>query len=388
MIELRGVSWDHPRGHNPMVATAEAYMREHPDVQIVWETRSLQAFADYPIKRLAETYDLMVIDHPHVGIAADDGCLLPLDECLDAAFLDEQATNSVGPSHRSYFYNGHQWTLATDAAAQVSAYRADVLHQIGATIPRTWDDVLALANIRRDQPYGRVAMPMIPVDAISAFSSLCASAGEPPFADDEIAVSRQTGRYALETLRALRAAAHPESLTWNPPRTLDRMSTTDEVAYVPLLFGYSNYSRAGFRPNLVRFIDVPRTGDGGPRGAILGGAGVAVSSGSHQKEAACAYAAYVASPDIQRGIYFDADGQPGHRTAWTDEHTNAVANDFFRDTLATLDNAYLRPRYAGFIEVQDRAGEIIHAFLRADADVETTLDQIDELYRGSKRQRG
>jgi multiple sugar transport system substrate-binding protein len=385
MIELRGVSWDHPRGHNPMVATAEAYMREHPDVQIAWDTRSLQDFADYPIVRLAERYDLMVIDHPHVGIAADDGCLVPLDEYLDASFLAEQAANSVGPSHESYFYAGHQWTLATDAAAQVSAYRADVLHQIGATVPRTWDDVLALANIRRDQPYGRVAMPMIPVDCISAFCSLCANAGELPYLTDEVAVSRPVGRYALETLRALREAAHSESLTWNPPRTLDRMSTTDEIAYVPLLFGYSNYSRAGFRPHLVRFIDVPATGEGGPRGAILGGAGVAVSSRSRQIDAACAYAAYVASPEVQRGIYFDADGQPGHRTAWTDDRTNAVAHDFFRDTLATLDGSYLRPRYAGYIDVQDRAGEIIHEFLRTEADVNAALDALDELYRQSKR---
>ena len=383
MIELRGVSWDHPRGHNPMVATAAAYMRDHPEVRIAWDTRSLQDFADYPIVRLAETYDLMVIDHPHVGIAAADGCLLPLDEYLDAAFLADQAANSVGPSHHSYFWAGHQWTLATDAAAQVSAYRSDILLQIGAAIPRRWDDVLALANIRRDQPYGKIAMPMIPVDAICAFCSLCANAGEPPFVGDEIAVSRPTGRYALETLRALREAAHPESPTWNPFRTLDRMSTTDEIAYVPLLFGYSNYSRAGFRPNLVRFFDVPGTGDGGPRGAILGGAGVAVSSRSQQKEAAYAYAAFVASPDVQRGIYFDADGQPGHRSAWTDDRTNEVAHDFFRDTLATLDNAYLRPRYAGYIEVQAQAGVLVHAFLQGAGDVERTLDAIDALYRSS-----
>ena len=54
MITLTGVSWDHPRGHDPMVATAEAYTRSHPDVQIIWETRSLKDFGDYPVERLAE----------------------------------------------------------------------------------------------------------------------------------------------------------------------------------------------------------------------------------------------------------------------------------------------------------------------------------------------
>ena len=109
-----------------MVATAEAYASVQPEVRIVWDTRSLQAFADFPVQKLAESYDLLVIDHPFVGFAAADGCLL-LDEHIDAAVLTDQAANSVGPSHRSYIYGGHQWALATDAAGHVSAYRPDLL---------------------------------------------------------------------------------------------------------------------------------------------------------------------------------------------------------------------------------------------------------------------
>ncbi|MGH8575024.1 MAG: extracellular solute-binding protein, partial [Gammaproteobacteria bacterium] len=58
-VELRGVSWDHPRGHDCMVATAEAYRAVAPDVRVVWETRSLQDFADFPVQKLAEVYDLL-----------------------------------------------------------------------------------------------------------------------------------------------------------------------------------------------------------------------------------------------------------------------------------------------------------------------------------------
>src|ERR687898_87466 len=112
-VELRGISWDHPRGHDCMVATAEAYAAVKPDVRIVWETRSLQDFADFPVQKLAETYDLLVIDHPFVGFAAADGCLLPLDEHIDAGVIADQATHSVGPSHQSYLYSGHQWPLDT-----------------------------------------------------------------------------------------------------------------------------------------------------------------------------------------------------------------------------------------------------------------------------------
>src|SRR5215204_5408549 len=228
-VGLRGISWDHPRGHDCMVATAEAYAAVQPDGRIVWATRSLQDFADFPVQRLAETYDLLVIDHPFVGFAAADGCLLPLDEHIDAAVLADQAAHSVGPSHRSYLYGGHQWALATDAAGHVAAYRPDLLAEIGG-LPRTWDDVLAVAEARRNQERARVATPLIPIDALMSFCSTCAATDDPPYAQPDRVVSRPTGRQVLGMLKALKETSHPASPSHNPPRLLDLMSTTDEIA--------------------------------------------------------------------------------------------------------------------------------------------------------------
>ena len=45
MIELRGSSWDHERGHAPMVATAAEYERiTGGAVRVGWEPRSLKDF--------------------------------------------------------------------------------------------------------------------------------------------------------------------------------------------------------------------------------------------------------------------------------------------------------------------------------------------------------
>jgi multiple sugar transport system substrate-binding protein len=165
---------------------------------------------------------------------------------------------------------------------------------------------------------------------------------------------------------------------------LDLMSTTDEIAYIPLLFGYSNYARPGFRPSLIRFTGVPTIDGGESRGGILGGAGVAISASTKHPGAAAAYAAYVASPDVQRGVYFTAGGQPGHRTAWLDDAVNAASSDFFRDTLDALDRAYLRPRYLGYMEVQERSGELIHDWLNEGESADDLLDRLDDLYRKSE----
>jgi len=218
-----------------------------------------------------------------------------------------------------------------------------------------------------------------------AFCSICASYGEEPYAGDDVVVSRAMGRHALGLLGRLRDAIHPESLTWNPIRCYDRMSTSDEIAYVPLAFGYSNYARAGFRPNLVKFTNVPRAADGVARGGILGGVGTTVSALSKQPEAALAYAQYIASAEVQSGVFFQGGGQPGHRAAWLSPEVNAASSNFFLDTLETLDNGFLRPRYNGFIHVQDNSFLISHTFLTGERTADETLDALDDLYRGSRR---
>src|SRR5262249_29253730 len=148
----------------------------------------------------------------------------------------------------------------------------------------------------------------------------------------------------LELLARLTEASPAEAFAWNPILLLDHMAGHDDIAYCPILFGYSNYSRPGFPDNLVRFAPVPSAGLG-PRGGVIGGAGLGISSRCKQLDAARAYAEYVASPEIQRTLYVEAGGQPGHRVAWADPHVNELATSYFADTLPGLDAGYLRPRY-------------------------------------------
>ena len=99
--------------------------------------------------------------------------------------------------------------------------------------------------------------------------------------------------------------------------------------------------------------------DGSVLRSTLGGAGLAISKYTHEPTAAAAYAKLVASESIQCGIYFESGGQPGFRKAWTNETVNQRSGAFFAKTLETLDAAYLRPRFDGYLTFQDEASEVL-----------------------------
>ena len=372
------MTWNHSRGYTPMVATAQRFCEMKPTVppiEITWDKRSLQEFADQPIDKLAKEYDLLVIDHPWAGFAAASGVLVALDEHLPAEYLADQARNSVGKSHESYQWGGHQWALAIDAATPVSAYRADLMERAGASIPKTWDEMIAMGR------KGLVCCPSIPLDTFCNFVNLCASAGAVLFPDDDHAVGRSAGRVALECLRELASVVDTRFYQNNPIRTLEIMSREDAWAYCPFTYGYSNYARSGHAKHVVRFGGVVEIVRGYAPATMLGGTGLAISAQCKQIGVAVEYAKYVASPEVQRGIYVQSGGQPGHRAAWLDGAANAASSNYFRDTLPTLDRAILRPRYNGFLKFQDAAGDPIWHYLREGGNVDAVLDELDRLYR-------
>jgi multiple sugar transport system substrate-binding protein len=379
MIELRGITWQHTRGYLPMVATAQRFQELHPDVRIHWEMRSLQSFADQSISQLAETFDFLVIDHPFSGRAARGDVLLPLDEVLEHGVLEDQKLKAVGLSYESYRYGGHLWALPTDTAAPVSGARVDLLVKKDLQKPGTWLELLELAG------QGLVVIPAIPIDSLMNFYMLCVGLGEEPFQERNIVVSHSTGARALEMLHSLISLCDAKCLERNPIATWELMSSTDKAAYCPFAYGYSNYSRPGYARSPINFGSLV-TIDGHEKcRSTLGGAGLAISRRVSDIGIAAQYASFVASAEIQKGIYFDAGGQPGNRAAWIDEEVNRRSGGFFENTLETLDSAYMRPRFDVYPVFQDEAGSIVHAYLISGGDSAKVLEELNALLRHVRR---
>ena len=158
---------------SPLLATLDMYAAHAPGVRVEWHTRSLAGFADDDLEVLASRYDLLVIDHPFVGDASASGAFHALDRLLPAETVRERELNSVGPSHQSYTYDGHQWAFAIDAAALVS-----VMHPASGMqrFPATWPEVLELgASLRRAGRW--MAVPLVATDLVPSFYAIANAYG-------------------------------------------------------------------------------------------------------------------------------------------------------------------------------------------------------------------
>ncbi|EAQ01636.1 putative integral membrane protein [Pseudooceanicola batsensis HTCC2597] len=362
-MSWRGLTWDHPRGYNALAAA---------DGPVHWEVQPLEGFESAPIAELCAEYDLVVLDHPHLGEALARDCLAPLDEVFAAADLDRIARAAIGPAYASYAMAGRQWALPLDAATQVMALRPD----LAGPPPATWEDVDRLSQ------RGGVALSLAGPHAALSFLSVCAALDPALDLRDGGWPEDDTARRAYEILAPLAARTPASTKTLNPIGLLDLMGRTDELCLIPLVYGYVNYTRA---PRPVAFHDAPRAG--GRPGSILGGTGICISRRARVDDALRAHLMWLMADETQRGFIPDHDGQPGLRSAWADPAVNAAWGNFYADTAATLEAAAIRPRHDGYIAFQTRASAYLREAFEARTPAPDAIRGLRAMFEASQPER-
>lgn len=390
MTRLRGITWDHPRGIRPLEAASAEFARR-TGIEVAWTARPLCAFEDTPLAELAGDCDLLAVDHPFIGDAVDAGALAPLDVLLAPEVLQDRAGDSAGLSHTSYTWRGRQWALGVDAACMVGAQRPDLLG--GGAEVHTWNEALGLA---RELGRGRVLLPANPTHLWGTFLSLCESVTALPDARDPdgrpgwwpaSGIDHSTALAAWELLAETVEVSAPESLAADPISALDRLASSDETAYVPLVFGYVTYARPDSGLARVRFTDAPGLRPAGG-GTLTGGVGLTVSAATEHPEESARFLEFVTEARVQSGTIARAGGQPGRRSAWSSESVNDEAGDFFAGTLATMERSFLRPRCPGYPRFQLAAAACLHEAVSGSVRDEAALGSIQRLWEDHVLGRG
>ena len=367
ITELKGMTWDHPRAFDSLVASNDL-LKSSLGISISWDARSLLAFGDQHISEFYKEYDLMIIDHPHVPDAVHAGAVLPFEELLSADELAILARTSVGPSHDSYLYQGKHWALAIDTAAQVSAFRPDM----SDASPVFWSDVLELAKT------GKLLWPYKPVDAYSTFATLMAQKGA-PLASNKLFIEQGTALEVLSMMVELATLVPDFCSKSNPIDIAEELSNGDTYSHGICLYGYSNYSHAGFRKHRLVYEDVPSF-DGLASGSQIGGAGIAISSTTSNPVAASQASLMLSLPQIQSTTYGLSGGQPGNLIAWKNHRLNEVTASFYSNTLRTLERSWVRPRLLGWPDVQYQSSLVIHRVLTSRKVNASVVSEIASTY--------
>lgn len=376
MQAIKALTWDHPRGYNALAAAAGRPETIAAGLDIEWEKQPLEGFESHPIADLCARYDLVVLDHPHVGEAVAGNCLQSLESVFGTQVLDQLGADSIGPSLSSYRYSGSHWALPLDAATQVMAIRDDLLD---VEAPETWDAVVGLSERTR-----KVALSLAGPHALMTFFSIAAALGEPPAeTDPDRLVSEATGARVYALMSEL-AARSPKSVRdMNPIGILGHMAENDDVALCPLIYGYVNYAAPESGRKLV-FHNAPRKHAGGRPGSTLGGTGIGISRRCEITPALKSHLLWLLGEEAQSGFIPDHDGQPSRRDAWNDGRVNDRWGGFYRNTADTLEQAYVRPRHNGYIAFQGKASKLLSESFAEGRAAAPVLNELQRLYAVSR----
>ena len=372
MEHLVGLTWDHPRGRAALEAATERAAAN--GLSLVWHAQSLEGFEAAPIDALAERYDLIVLDHPHLGDAITSGCLQPMEDVVGEAAIADVQRRAVGPSLESYRLEGKTWALPLDAATQVSARRPDLLSEETTT----WDDVVDLSRERR------VALSLSGPHAYLTFASVCQSLGGAlATTESPTIVEPSIGEEALRILSEISRRAPEDSATQNPIMLLERMSSSDDIEFIPLVFGYVGYARRD-REHPVVFGASP-LGPDGLSGSTIGGTGIAVTARATVSDALREHLLWLMADETQSGFIPQHEGQSSVAAAWESADVNAPVGDFYARTRTTIEAAWVRPRFAGFTTVQSRMAAVIRDSVGASGRTSTPLEELTRIQNEAAR---
>jgi multiple sugar transport system substrate-binding protein len=218
------------------------------------------------------------------------------------------------------------------------------------------------------------------------FFTLCANLGRPCATEPgRSLIDRDTAKLAIDAIKALLNYCPSEALDWNSIELHDAMVAREDLVFCPAVYCYATYAEADIAHPL-RFSNLPGLVGPDPRGSTIGGAGLGISAKVKDREAAFAYARYLMESATQR-TFAAHHGQPARIDSWENPAIVRRFGGCYRDTRATMEGCWIRPRYAGYLAFQAEGGRLIEQHLRGETAFGTLFDRLTDMHQRSAKPR-
>ncbi|MCJ8325355.1 MAG: ABC transporter substrate-binding protein [Hyphomicrobiales bacterium] len=303
-----------------------------------------------------------------MGEALANKCIQPLDKLFDSNIVEKWKNRSIGNSFESYRMNGHLWALPLDAATQVMAYQSERVD----SPPSTWDEVREVSR-----KTGRVSLSLQGPHAILTALSINSALGNELGAETLFGACTEVIFDLMVDLYAHRPSG---SEHLNPISMLECIKQSEGIDLCPLIFGYVNYAqRAASRA--VNFVDAPQWQSGGLHGSVIGGTGLALSQKCQPNTELLDHFQWLLASNTQLEFITKHAGQPSGMEAWKNYDVNQTSNGFYKNTLKTMQNGIIRPRFNRYIAFQTEASDFLRTALADGISPKKIVDKLNIIYK-------
>jgi multiple sugar transport system substrate-binding protein len=356
---------------------SQRYEELHPGIRIHWDKRTLDEFGHKPINQLIHDYDLIVIDHPWAGFCFDHNLVWDQKILLSADQWNNLADNCIGPTFKSYIFDNMLLAIPIDAATPVPSWRPDLVEKNDLQIPKTWNELIALADKKH------AVMPGFGADLFLNWLMLWHALDAHPFENADNIADRSKAIEAACLLKRLAEPMPKEIMDWNPIFIAELMTQQDMYSYCPFAYSYGNYCRPSFVSKPLKYGNLVKLHEK-PLKSILGGTGIAISRRCKDIEVAVDFSLYCASAEIQSNLYTYAGGQAVRKEAWNASNLSSFTGGFFADSYISHENALVRPRYNGYVGLQEKAGRFLQQFIKEEISEAGLWNAVQDCYRNSQ----
>jgi ABC-type glycerol-3-phosphate transport system substrate-binding protein len=377
---------------------ANIWNEEHPDQEVKLE------FAIHPERDMfhrqlrqavakGEAPDLISLDYVWITHYAYTGHIKPLDELM-VSWLREELTFLEPVARKNNMVDGRFYGLPIHADLTGLWYRRDFLDAEGLSVPRTWDELLALIDhFNQDDVKQRlghtyaIAFPVSPKSGEATVNVLVpfmwnagATLGE---THNTIALDNESVYQALSFLREITITRRSAL----PPR-MDEISWWDFAKMlaegeVPLILGgtyewphirpHTEWKRESEMAEHFGFIPVPCPEETSTPACSLGGSSWAIPRQAPHAEIALTLLRVASSPEASRA-YCEEDLQISPYHSVNEELANE-RHPWLREIQPLFRYAHLRPLLRNYPQISPFLQDMLHRVLWLGEDIEICVQR-------------